>query len=66
MLGVDGGVEDEEHKKNRIKGMGAPRKWGIRSLEYVQKWIEEGRIILLNPFEYRDLYLDGSPDHKNG
>ena len=46
--------EDGEHKKNRRQHHGGDR-WGLKSLEHVLKWKRDGKLSLLNPWEYDNL-----------
>jgi len=46
--------EDDEHKKNR-KDFFENNTWGLLNLSIIKDFIEKGRIILLNPFEYDNL-----------
>ena len=46
--------EDEEHEKNRLKILGGNR-WGMKSMAWIKRWHDEGKLDLLNPFEYDNL-----------
>jgi len=46
--------EDAEHKKNR-KDYFKGDKHRFRQMDFVQNWISENKIMLLNPFEYDNL-----------
>ena len=46
--------EDAEHTINR-EGHYNGNEYGLISLKYVQDWITQGRVVLLNPYEFDNL-----------
>lgn len=46
--------EDEEHAQNRMEYFNGD-KHRLRQMSYVKEWMGQGKITLLNPFEYDNL-----------
>jgi len=53
-LNFDNIEEDEEHKNNREEFFDK-NKFGLQSLQFIIDWMKEGKIVLLNPYEYDNL-----------